>query len=385
MKNSRYCFFFSPPTRICTAFPEAECLPYSFLWWISSLLVFCSMCYFMTLTRTAYLICCQEENFTNSLKKGQQAEINKLWSRHTQLTVSVKSGWVNSNSSRTRCWSLCVRRVRVPASASSFFLFPLIFFLLLLWSLAPPSSMSSFHSPPADNESCCLWCQGEPGGGTMELRQNVNLSARARFCVFFLCVCVWLCERACISSHGLLKIPFAIHSLARTHRAPMNPCRGIKQCCRSERALFSHPPTPPLSSFVFHFPLQGNLSFSPLTPPLFSLPLRQHYLLLFLLFHLAVLLQEWWLSKITKAVSSLWNHRRLQAWAERILNGPFLCPVALFSLWFAPSRWTFLLWYWLLSKRSGRLQLTSPACWFVQQAFGCAFFGTPAAVVWFSE
>lgn len=221
--------------------------------------------------------------------------------------------------------------------------------------------------------------------GTMELRQNVNLSARARFCVFFLCVCVWLCERACISSHGLLKIPFAIHSLARTHRAPLNPCRGIKQCCRSERALFSHPPTPPLSSFVFHFPLQGNLSFSPLTPPLFSLPLRQHYLLLFLLFHLAVLLQEWWLSKITKAVSSLWNHRRLQAWAERILNGPFLCPVALFSLWFAPSRWTFLLWYWLLSKRSGRLQLTSPACWFVQQAFGCAFFGTPAAVVWFSE
>lgn len=269
--------FFSP-TRICTAFPEAillcsECLPYSFLWWISSLLVFCSMCYFMTFTRTAYLICCQEENFTSSLKKGQQAEINKLWSRHTQLTVSVKSGWVNSNSSRTRCWSLCVRRVRVPASASSFFLFPLIFFLLLLWSLAPPSSMSSFHSPQLIMSPAASDVKVSQAEGTMELRQNVNLSARARFCVFFLCVCVWLCERMCISSHGLLKIPFAIHSLARTHRAPLNPCRGIKQCCRSERALFSHPPTPPLSSFVFHFPLQGNLFlFLPLHPP-FSLSL----------------------------------------------------------------------------------------------------------------
>lgn len=214
--------FFSPPTRICTAFPEAECLPYSFLWWISSLLVFCSMCYFMTFTRTAYLICCQEENFTNSLKKGQQAEINKLWSRHTQLTVSVKSGWVNSNSSRTCCWSLCVRRVRVPASASSFFLFPLIFFLLLLWSLAPPSSMSSFHSPQLIMSPAASDVKVSQAEGTMELRQNVNLSARARFCVFFLCVCVIVWARVYLFSR-VIKDPIC-HTLPRTHtQSPYEP------------------------------------------------------------------------------------------------------------------------------------------------------------------
>lgn len=61
------------------------------------------------------------------------------------------------------------------------------------------------------------------------------------------------CVRMCPFSR-VIKDP-----IRRTHQAPLNPCRGIKQCCHYKRALFSCPPTPSLSSFVFHFFLQGNL------------------------------------------------------------------------------------------------------------------------------
>lgn len=122
------------------------------------------------------------------------------------------------------------------------------------WSpLSSPDPCSSFlHEllsfPPAGNESCCLWCQGEPGGGNSGAERKCQpwcTRMSVFLCVFRVCVY--------ILSHGLLKILFAVHT--HTHTAPLNPCRGIKQCCSSKRALFFHPPTPPLSSFVFHFPL----------------------------------------------------------------------------------------------------------------------------------
>lgn len=58
--------------------------------------------------------------------------------------------------------------------------------------------------------------------GTMELRQNVNLSARARFCVFFLCVCVIVWARVYLFSR-VIKDPIC-HTLPRTHtQSPYEP------------------------------------------------------------------------------------------------------------------------------------------------------------------
>lgn len=114
-------------------------------------------------------------------------------------------------------------------------------FFLLISSLLPGSSLRELLSfPLAGNESRCLWCEGEPGRGNNGAEGKCQprcTRVRARFRVFSVCVRV-------------IKDP-----IRRTHQAPLNPCRGIKQCCRSKRALFSRPPTPPLSSFVFHFSL----------------------------------------------------------------------------------------------------------------------------------
>lgn len=74
--------------------------------------------------------------------------------------------------------------VRVPASASAFFPFS---------SWSPPSSLdicsSSFHEllsfSLAGNEFCCLWCQGEPGGG------NSGAERKCQPLCTHICVCVY--------------------------------------------------------------------------------------------------------------------------------------------------------------------------------------------------
>lgn len=140
--------------------------------------------------------------------------------------------------------------------------------------------MSSFHSSQLVMSPAASDVKVSQAEGTMELRENVNPRCTRIFVhssVCFPCVCV------CIPSHGLLKIPFTVHTHTHTHTAPLNPCRGIKQCCCSNRALFFHPPTPPLSSFVFHFPcrvISLSLFLSlPLSP--LSLSVRQHLSLSF--------------------------------------------------------------------------------------------------------
>lgn len=109
--------------------------------------------------------------------------------------------------------------VRLPASASAFFLFRP--------DLLPPPQSSSLHEllsfPQAGNESCCLWCEGELGGGNNEAERKCQTQCtrvRACSCVFSATVCV------CLPSHGLLKIPFDVDA------EPLwTPCRGIKQWC----------------------------------------------------------------------------------------------------------------------------------------------------------
>lgn len=151
--------------------------------------------------------------------------------------VYVQAGRVNSDSIHALWWLWrgggCVR---LPASASAFFLFPP--------DLLPPPRSSSLHEllsfPRAGNESCCLWCEGELGGGNNGAErkcQSPRTRVRACSCVFSVYVCV------CLPSHGLLKIPFDVHA------EPLwTPAEEL-----SSVALFSRPPTPPLSAFVFHF------------------------------------------------------------------------------------------------------------------------------------
>lgn len=154
------------------------------------------------------------------------------------------------------------------------------------------------------------------------------------------CSCMLLrvfCVRMCPFSR-VIKDP--IH---RTHQVPLNPCSGIKQCCHYKRALFSRPPTPPLSSFVFHFFLQGNLCLFLLLSFLyyFSLCTSTFIFCLFLctsLFSfnngdyqkspmLCLICENVWDSKAE--LSKYWT--------------------AHYSvLWFAHRRGTFLLWFWLL-------------------------------------
>lgn len=120
---------------------------------------------------------------------------------------------------------------------------PSSFFLLISSLLpSPPPQSSSLHQllsfPQAGNESCCLWCEGELGGGNNGAErkcQSQRTRVRACFCVFSVYVCV------CLPSHGLLKID--------VHAEPLwTPAEEL-----SSVALFSCPPTPPLSAFVFHF------------------------------------------------------------------------------------------------------------------------------------
>lgn len=261
--------------------------------------------------------------------------------------------------------------------------------LLPFSSWSPPSSLaprsSSLHELlsflPAGNESCCLWCQGEPGRGNNGAERKCQpLCARAFcalqcFCVFFPRLCVCVC--ASIPSHGLLKIPFTVHTHTHTHTAPLNPCRGIKQCCCSNRALFFHPPTPPLSSFVFHFPCRV-ISLS-LFPSLsryphsltHSLSVRQHLSLSFPPFPPRC---------FASRVVIIRNHVRVskvelsEYWTG---HSSVSCS---FCLWFAHSRWTFLLWFWLLL--SGAVDCSSsPARWLVEQTWNAAC-GSQAVGVW---
>lgn len=194
---------FFPPTRICTAFPEAillcsECLPYSFLWWISSLLVFCSMCYFMTFTRTPYLICCQEENFTSSLKK-------RAASRNQQTVIASYSA---DGISEVRLSEFKFQPHTLLKSVCASCKGARLGILLLPFppDLLPPPPLVSCSSflhellsfPPADNESCCLWCQGEPGGGNNGAETKCQPQCTRMFlCVFPVCVCD--CVSACVS------------------------------------------------------------------------------------------------------------------------------------------------------------------------------------------
>lgn len=148
----------------------------------------------------------------------------------------VQGGRVNSDSIHALWWLSAGGGgcVRLPASASAFFLFPP--------DLLPPPQSSSLHQllsfPQAGNESCCLWCEGELGGGNNGAErkcQSQRTRVRACFCVFSVYVCV------CLPSHGLLKID--------VHAEPLwTPAEEL-----SSVALFSCPPTPPLSAFVFHF------------------------------------------------------------------------------------------------------------------------------------
>lgn len=82
--------------------------------------------------------------------------------------------------------------VRLPASASAFFLFPP--------DLLPPPQSSSLHEllsfPQAGNESCCLWCEGELGEGNNGAErkcQTQRTRVRACSCVFSATVCVCVC------------------------------------------------------------------------------------------------------------------------------------------------------------------------------------------------
>ena len=108
---------------------------------------------------------------------------------------------------------------------------PSSFFLLISSLLpGPPPSMSSFHSPLAGNESCCLWCEGEPGGGNNGAERKCQPQCtriRAHFCVFSMCVCVCVC--VCVPSHGLLKIPFAVHTHTHTHTHTHSPFEPLQR------------------------------------------------------------------------------------------------------------------------------------------------------------
>lgn len=109
--------------------------------------------------------------------------------------------------------------VRLPASASASFLFPP--------DLLPPPRSSSLHEllsfPQAGNESCCLWCEGEPGGGNNGAERKCQTPAHACPCMFRRVFCV--CLRTFPFSR-VIKDPIRC-----TRRTPLNPCRGIKQRC----------------------------------------------------------------------------------------------------------------------------------------------------------
>lgn len=96
--------------------------------------------------------------------------------------------------------------------------------------LPPPPlvSCSSFlHEllsfPPADNESCCLWCQGEPGGGNNGAETKCQPQCTRTFlCVFPVCVCVIVWARVYLFSR-VIKDPIC-HTLPRTHtQSPYEP------------------------------------------------------------------------------------------------------------------------------------------------------------------
>lgn len=147
--------------------------------------------------------------------------------------ASAQGGQVNSHSIHALWWLWGEGCVRLPASASAFFLFPP--------DLLPPPQSSSLHEllsfPQAGNESCCLWCEGELGGGNNGAERKCQAQrtrVRACFCVFSAPVC------GCLPSHGLLKIPFDVHA-----KPLWTPAEEL-----SSGALFPRPPTPPLLSSI---------------------------------------------------------------------------------------------------------------------------------------
>lgn len=214
---------------------------------------------------------------------------------HTQ--TEQWSGWI---------WGgrLGETSVRMPTSASAFLLFPPDLLPPPLVLSRPPPSMSSFHSPqlvmsPAASDVKVSWAEG-----TIELRENVRPIARVRACVavFFLSGCLCVCVRSPFSrvikdpichthTHTALWTPAVELSIAATLKGP---CSAILPLHLS-RLLSSISPCRVIS-FLF-------LSFSSLLLSLYV----NTYFLLFLSHLRSVLLQVWWLSKTTEALSRWWN------------------------------------------------------------------------------
>lgn len=165
-----------------------------------------------------------------SKKKNGLSKINKYITASFGWRLRREAEWIHIPSTLSGGYGGegCVR---LPASASAFFLFPP--------DLLPPPQSSSLHEllsfPQAGNESCCLWCEGELGGGNNGAERKCQAQCtrvRACFCVFSAPVC------GCLPSHGLLKIPFDVHA------EPLwTPAEEL-----SSGALSSHS-----TSFVFHF------------------------------------------------------------------------------------------------------------------------------------
>lgn len=154
------------------------------------------------------IIYTQAVNLT-SKKKKKVCKKNKYIIRCLGWCMGGEAEWIQIPS--THCggyWgaeagACCVRLL---ASASAFFLFPP--------DLLPPPQSSSLHQllsfPQAGNESCCLWCEGELGGGNNGAErkcQSQRTRVRACFCLFSVYACV------CLPSYGLLKIPFDIRAV----------------------------------------------------------------------------------------------------------------------------------------------------------------------------
>lgn len=193
---------------------------------------------------------------------------------------------------------------------------PSSFFLLISSLLSQSSSLHELLSfPLAGNESCCLWCEGEPGGGNNGAERKCQpWCTRVRACLYVFSVCV------CVPSHGLLKIPFAVQTKPLwTPAEELSSAATIKEPCSPVLPLHLSPPLSFISSCrVISVSSAYSLS-------LFLSVCINSYLLSFPL-HLTIWLQERWLSEIANAASNIWKCVRFQGWASSILNSPSFCP-----------------------------------------------------------
>ena len=213
--------------------------------------------------------------------------------------------------------------------------------------------MSSFHSPLAGNESCCLWCEGEPGGGNNGAERKCQpqcTGIRAHCCVFSMCVCMCICVCMCVCVCVyvcLCVYPFSrvikdpiLRTHTHAHTQPLwTPAEEL-----SSAAALKEPCSPVLPLHLF--PLLSSISpcrvislplFLSLSAPLSLSLCMSTFISVLLSFSTSLsCFKSGDYQKSPRLHLAREKRARFQGWAEWILNSPLLCPLVL-SLFDSPT------------------------------------------------